>query len=97
LAEDIDQEQTLPEQWLTADYAEKRRILETVFLNCRLEDANLVPTMRKPFDILAEGLVSKNSRGDWTPLELFLAGIRALTLQVSIGNIAFIAALMPPT
>jgi len=23
-----------------------------------------VPTMRKPFDVLAEGLVSENSRGD---------------------------------
>ena len=33
--------------------------------------------MRKPFDVLAEGLLSKNSRGDWTPLELFLAGVRS--------------------
>ena len=23
------------------------------------------PTMRKPFDVLAEGLLSKKSRGDW--------------------------------
>jgi site-specific DNA recombinase len=57
--------QTLRQQWLTADYAAKRRILEIVFLNCRLEDVNLVPTMRKPFDVLAEGLLLKNSRGDW--------------------------------
>jgi hypothetical protein len=56
--------QTLRQQWLTADYATKRRILEIVFLNCRLDDATLVPTIRKPFDVLAEGLVSKNSRGD---------------------------------
>jgi site-specific DNA recombinase len=56
--------QTLRQQWLTADYAAKRRILEIVFLNCRLEDATLVPTMRKPFDVLAEGLVSENSRDD---------------------------------
>jgi hypothetical protein len=27
--------------------------------------------MRKPFDVLAEGLVSENSRGNWTPIELF--------------------------
>ena len=54
--------QTLRSQWLTADYAAKRRILEIVFLNCRLEDANLAPTMRKPFDVLAEGLLLKNSR-----------------------------------
>jgi DNA invertase Pin-like site-specific DNA recombinase len=36
--------QTLRQQWLTADYAAKRRILEIVFLNCRLDDASLVPT-----------------------------------------------------
>jgi hypothetical protein len=32
--------------------------------------------MRKPFDVLAEGLVSDKSRGDKTAIELFLAGIR---------------------
>jgi len=32
--------------------------------------------MGKPFGALAEGLLSENSRGDWTPLELFLAGVR---------------------
>jgi len=32
--------------------------------------------MRKPFDVLAEGLISKNSRDNKTPLELFLAGIQ---------------------
>lgn len=56
--------QTLRQQWLTADYAAKRRILEIVFLNCRLEDTTLVPTMRKPFDVLAEGLLTENSRDD---------------------------------
>ncbi|MGE0373913.1 MAG: hypothetical protein AB7Q45_00760 [Planctomycetaceae bacterium] len=65
--------QTLREQWLTADHATKRRLLEIVCLNCKLVDATLVCEMRKPFDVLAEGLVSKNSRGDcrrfepWTP------------------------------
>ena len=68
--------QTLRSQWLTADYAAKRRILEIVFLNCSLDGVTLVPTMRKPFDVLAEGLVSENSRGDKTPLELFIAGIQ---------------------
>lgn len=56
--------QTLRGQWLTADYATKRRILEIVFLNCRLDDVTLVPQIRKPFDALAEGLISKESRGD---------------------------------
>jgi len=36
--------QTLRNQWLAADYAAKRRILEIVFLNCVLEDATLVPS-----------------------------------------------------
>jgi site-specific DNA recombinase len=58
--------QTLREQWLTADHATKRRILEIVCLNCTLVDASLVCEMRKPFDVLAEGLVSENSRGGWT-------------------------------
>ncbi len=34
-------------------------------LNFRLDDVTLIPTMRKPFDVLAEGLVSQSSRGDW--------------------------------
>jgi hypothetical protein len=31
---------------------------------------------RKPFDILAEGLISEKNRGERTAIELFLAGIR---------------------
>jgi DNA invertase Pin-like site-specific DNA recombinase len=56
--------QTLRQQWLTADDAAKRRILEIVCLNCTLDGATLCPEMRKPFDVLAEGLISKNSRDD---------------------------------
>jgi DNA invertase Pin-like site-specific DNA recombinase len=57
--------QSLQAQWVTSDYAAKRRILEIVCLNWRLVDGSLCPTMRKPFDLLAEGLVLNNSRGDW--------------------------------
>lgn len=56
--------QTLRQQWFTADYDAKRRILEIVCLNCTLDGVTLVPTMRKPFDVLAEGLISEKSRGD---------------------------------
>ena len=63
--------QTLRQQWLTDDYAAKRRILEIVFLNCRLDGATLVPERRKPFDILTEGFVSEKSRGNKTAIELF--------------------------
>jgi hypothetical protein len=33
--------------------------------------------MRKPFDVLAEGLVSENSRSDSTAIELFTASVAA--------------------
>jgi hypothetical protein len=42
----------------------------------------LVPATKKPFDVLAEGLVSENSRGDGTPLELFIAGVSNLEVEV---------------
>ena len=56
--------QSLRAKWVTADYAAKRRILEIVCLNCSLDDVNLCATMRKPFDLVAKGLVSKDSRAD---------------------------------
>ena len=46
--------QTLGPQWLTADYAAKRRILEIVLSNCTLNDATLCPTIKKTLDVLAE-------------------------------------------
>ena len=55
--------QTLRDNWLAADYAEKRQILEIVWLNFRLDDVTLVPTIRKPFDVLAEGLSVQDSGG----------------------------------
>ena len=60
--------QTLRSQWLTADYDKKRRILEIVCLNCTFDGATLYPTIRKPFDVLAEGLLVQSSRGAriWT-------------------------------
>ena len=56
--------QTLKEKWVGADYRAKRRLLEIVCLNFRLDDVSLVPTIRKPFDVLAEGLDSDQNRGD---------------------------------
>jgi hypothetical protein len=65
--------QTLRAPQLTAEYAAKRRILESVFFDHRREDVNLDPTTRrKPFDVFAEGLLWKTSRGDKTAIELFL-------------------------
>jgi hypothetical protein len=51
-------------------------------VNCRAlfeqdsRSASFVVETRKSFDALAKGLLSKNSRGDWTPLELFVADLR---------------------
>jgi hypothetical protein len=60
----------------TADDDAKRRLLEIVCLNCTLDGATLVRELRKPFDVLAEGLLSEKSRGDKTPIELFIAGVQ---------------------
>lgn len=54
--------QTLRERWVTADYGAKRRILEIVSLNCRLDGTTLVLELRKPFDALAEGLLTSASQ-----------------------------------
>ena len=77
--------QTLRQRWLTADYAEKRKILDIVWLNCRLDDVTLCPQIRKPFDALAQGLVSEKGGGGRTPIELFVAGVgdwEAATVQL---------------
>ena len=55
--------QCLAEKWVTAGFAEKHRLLEIVCLNCRLENTTLVPTIRRPFHILAEQPILKNGRG----------------------------------
>ena len=55
--------QALTERWLTADVRAKRQILEIVGSNYRMEGTTLVVTKRKPFDLLAEGLISQNGGG----------------------------------
>lgn len=56
--------QSLTEKWLTADYAAKRQILDIVFSNFRLDGVSLCYEMRKPFALLAEGLLVSSNRGD---------------------------------
>ena len=56
--------QALAEKWVTADHAEKRAILEILCLNLTLSDATLCYEMRKPFDVLVEGLSPPVSRDD---------------------------------
>ena len=47
------------------------------YLNTIYEPQLSSRQMKKPFDVLAEGLLTKNSRGDWTPIELFGAVVEA--------------------
>ncbi len=56
--------QSLREKWFEADYSAKRRLLEIICLNYTLDGVSLGVTMRKPFDLLAKGLVLKDSRDD---------------------------------
>jgi site-specific DNA recombinase len=56
--------QSMAEKWLTADFSEKRKMVEIVVLNFSLDGVSLVPTINKPFDMLVEGLLVPSSRGD---------------------------------
>jgi hypothetical protein len=67
--------QRLREKWLTDDDAAKRRILEILGSNYSLDGVSLVATMRKPFRLLAEGLLQTNSREFRGSVELFLDSI----------------------
>ena len=64
--------------WQRANVEPKREILETVNLNRTSGDATLCVAKRKPFDVLAKGLVLLDGRGNRTPVELFAQGVRAL-------------------
>jgi hypothetical protein len=68
----------------------KQRILDILCLDFSLDGVSLCPTMKKPFDILAEGLISKQSRGDWTPIELFLRGAAAIEQHILRFIIIFV-------
>lgn len=57
--------QVLAEKWVTAGFSVKRKILEMLLLNPTLDDVSLCYIMRKPFDILVEGLSVSSGRGDW--------------------------------
>lgn len=57
--------QSLEDKWLTADTRAKRHLLEIVCLNLALDGVNLVPTIRKPFDVLTKGIKEAYGRGDW--------------------------------
>lgn len=51
-------------RWRAADLEVRRQILNSFCLNWHLDGVCLVHTIRKPFDMLVEGLTSKKNRGD---------------------------------
>lgn len=55
----------------------------------------LIPTMRNAFDVLAEGLFVQSSRGDWTPVELFLRGAASIEAHIRRLILAFIQGTPP--
>ena len=46
-----------------------RRARALVCFNCTLQATTPVPTISKPFDVLAEGPILNNGRGDWRKFE----------------------------
>jgi hypothetical protein len=56
--------QNAADRWRGSNNAIRREILDLVCLNRTLGDVNLDATKRKPFDVFAERLDLKNSRGD---------------------------------
>lgn len=60
----FDLAQTAVERWTVSDNAERREILDSILLKRSLSATSLVTTKRKPFDVLAEGPILRESRGD---------------------------------
>lgn len=75
--------QTLTEKWLTADVWAKRQLLEITCLNFSLEGENLAIQVRKPFDVLAEGLFVPSSRGDCPSFEPWIVALVDTALSPS--------------
>ncbi|MBM4020133.1 MAG: hypothetical protein FJ288_17750, partial [Planctomycetes bacterium] len=61
----FDLSQKAAERWHGSNNGEKREILEALSLNRAVSDVSLVVTKRKPFAVLAKGLVSDDGRGEW--------------------------------
>lgn len=60
----FDWSQNAAQTWRGSNNAVRREILDAICLNRAVSDVTLVTVKRKPFDILAEGLSLKKSRGD---------------------------------
>ena len=63
---------------MLARFTESALLCFATQLNFRLDGATFVATIRKPFDVFADELISRSSRSGWTAIELSLSGIRVL-------------------
>lgn len=61
----FDWTQRAADVWCGSNNPVRREILDCVCLNRTLGNVSLCLEKRKPFDVFAEGLDLKNSRGDW--------------------------------
>jgi site-specific DNA recombinase len=61
--------QNLKKKWITADYSEKRRLMEMICLNIVLKSKTLCISTRKPFNALIEGLSVSGSGVYWTKFD----------------------------
>lgn len=68
-AETIELSYQIDRLYLTANSSQKRKLLRTILSNCILNGATLTPIYRKPFDLIAKGVVSNNKLGDWDSVE----------------------------
>jgi hypothetical protein len=74
--------QPLTERWVTEGYSAKQKIHRIAWLNLTLDDSTLCYERRKPFNILACGLLLLLSGGKRTPVELFLEGVTGWEVKV---------------
>ena len=79
----FDWTQNAAESWRGSNNAIRREILDLVCLNRTLGDVNLDATKRKPFDVFAEGLEMKNSRGEPICAELHDSDFREAAQRVA--------------
>jgi site-specific DNA recombinase len=56
---------TAHSRYLEQDFAERRRLLDTVLSNCTFDRGTLCPTYAKPFDLLSQGRETGNWRRGW--------------------------------
>jgi site-specific DNA recombinase len=90
--------QRLKEKWVGAETDARRRLLEILCLNFRLDGASVEFEMIKPFAVLSEGLVSANSAQERTRLgpviARFLDSVATLpshvreTISSGLGKVA---------